>query len=609
MGKITGNRNSLSNNSIDLAVFILFYEKVDQTIECIKSFLPSCINIYILNNGSSVSGRLKLGNFCSQFRQIKIFDSDVNLGVSGGRNYLIANTTEGWIFSVDNDLTVNTADWLEKFRKHVSINSEIEVFIPKMFNVHNNMYSRPYSFIVYENMAFLDLSSSDDYVNTFFGGASFICRKMFDRLGCYDEVMFVGMEDFELCLRGVLSKNPVKAKLVYDIELIHDHRAATTINDKKSAMIRYNPDIINDSHRRITDKHNVIFMNYSKIHANYHLEHMLNASNPLTLYFWKKLLPKPIKTAIRCFGENIRGRISPTSATLLMVDASDFKEPVCCREKCTINKSKTMTLPVVQRLLSLYPSINSFCIGRFEESTLCPNFISIVDFLKKNGREVKIETSGVNIEKLMALTYEPDCITINFYDPNNVKYHDHPGADAFDKVVDNFQVLKNRYKNVGFTYMVNKTNYRTLNNFLDLCDELQPSFLYLHNYLACDFDNSTEVAKAITSKDSDALNYIDLIVKGRNYSISKPVALDTDRPKEYCRSYDYLINVDSCGNISGCQQLIRPNNLFGNIFTDDDPFNSSEMIKLRRNMHKMNYAHKRCPFCFDTCRKKKSEKI
>jgi hypothetical protein len=30
---------------VDLAVCILFYERLDQTIECIQSFLPSGVNI------------------------------------------------------------------------------------------------------------------------------------------------------------------------------------------------------------------------------------------------------------------------------------------------------------------------------------------------------------------------------------------------------------------------------------------------------------------------------------------------------------------------------------------------------------------------------------
>lgn len=39
---------------VNLAVCTLFYEKLDQTIECIQSFLPPGVNIYVLNNGSRI---------------------------------------------------------------------------------------------------------------------------------------------------------------------------------------------------------------------------------------------------------------------------------------------------------------------------------------------------------------------------------------------------------------------------------------------------------------------------------------------------------------------------------------------------------------------------
>ena len=60
--------------------------------------------------------------------------------------------------------------------------------------------------------------------NTFPGGASFINRKLFDRVGLYDNKMFVGFEDFEICIRSIRLGIPIKAYLVHIIELIHHHQ-------------------------------------------------------------------------------------------------------------------------------------------------------------------------------------------------------------------------------------------------------------------------------------------------------------------------------------------------------------------------------------------------
>jgi len=87
-------------DQIDLAACISFYEKLDQTKECIRTILPSGVNIYILNNGSSLSAQQALEMFCDGYKQIKILNSDFNLGVGVGKNYLVTHTTEEWLFFV-----------------------------------------------------------------------------------------------------------------------------------------------------------------------------------------------------------------------------------------------------------------------------------------------------------------------------------------------------------------------------------------------------------------------------------------------------------------------------------------------------------------------------
>ena len=125
---------------VDLAACILFYEKLEQTFECIQSVLPSQVNIYVLNNGSSPSSRQKLGQFCDNYKQITIFDSDFNVGVGVGRNFLVAHTTEKWLLFIDSDIVVKTPDWLQRFTQHVSLHNDIEVFIPRLFDVQKKNY-------------------------------------------------------------------------------------------------------------------------------------------------------------------------------------------------------------------------------------------------------------------------------------------------------------------------------------------------------------------------------------------------------------------------------------------------------------------------------------
>lgn len=246
------------DNPNKFAVCILFFEKAGQTVECVRSLLASQVPIYILNNNSSEKSARLLKEFCKNYPQVKIFDSPENLGVSGGRNFLIKNTTEEWLFFVDNDIAVRTKNWLEMINRHISESPEMEVFIPLLWNVHDGFFSFSTPFYIKDGtIKRLREMNEDGSTNLFPGGASFVKRSLFDRLGLYDEKMFVGFEDYELAFRAVKSGNLVKAIQIKDIELIHNHKMAKSEEDRLSIMKRYDPEIHKASSDRIKEKHGI----------------------------------------------------------------------------------------------------------------------------------------------------------------------------------------------------------------------------------------------------------------------------------------------------------------------------------------------------------------
>jgi MoaA/NifB/PqqE/SkfB family radical SAM enzyme len=390
----------------------------------------------------------------------------------------------------------------------------------------------------------------------------------------------------------------VKAKLIDDIELAHDHRPATKKSDKIAVMHRYNIRNIEKSYKRIADKHGIILKDHGKIGTVYNLEYMLNTYNPFSSYFWKRFIPIPIKRSLKNFEARMRRRAVPTFCNLFMTDRCNFRCPWCRRQVVGINESKEMTLPTVQRLLSLYPSINRFCIAGLGEPTLCAQFVEIINFLKRNKKTVGIITNGTDISKFQALDDEPEYISISLYGYNNESYQKYTGIRLFDRVIENFKKIKHKFNNVGFSYIVHKENFHDLDQLLKICDTLMPDFLDLHNYLAYDPNNQEEISKIITTHDREMIDYINAVCKGKRYRVNKPAIIDLDNPKFKCKSYNFLINLDGDGNIGGCQRHIPPHQTFGNIFNDDDPYNSSEMIRHRKKIHKKSYIHSECTFCF-----------
>lgn len=281
---------------INLAALILFYEKADQTIECIKSILPSGIKIYILNNNSSEASTEKVRNFCADYDNITIFNSDENLGVSRGRNFLIKNTSEEWMFIIDNDIIVKTPDWLEKIENYIENNKNIEIFIPKLFNLQNGIYDYPRNFTYKNGKIIVSKKSATNFTNMLLGGSTIIKRSIFDKFGLFDEEMFIGFEDFELSIRALLMDSPLNAKVLKDIEAIHDHRTVKTIEDKKAIQVRYNIETIKKAYDRLSQKHNIKFEHDIKEWNDIQLKLFLE-ENVLFVKFYK--LKSKVKEFVR----------------------------------------------------------------------------------------------------------------------------------------------------------------------------------------------------------------------------------------------------------------------------------------------------------------------
>lgn len=298
----------------------------------------------------------------------------------------------------------------------------------------------------------------------------------------------------------------------------------------------------------------------------------------------------------------LKRKATPKNCTLFMTDRCNFKCLGCRRSVLNVNDAKEMRLNTVKKVLSLYPKLKSFSIGGFGEPTLCEEFVDILDFLKKEGKKIHIITNGTNIDKILQLKFSPELITVSLYGYDANSYLIYTGVDAYDQVMNNFLRLKEHFNNLRLLYIVTRENYRNLDKILSLCDKLKPDFLQLVNYLAYDIAKNEEINKIITAKDNEIMAYIEELSTQRDYVKETPVYVDLVHPKFSCRSYDSRINLDGDGNIGGCLRQIPPNSSYGNIFKEVDPFNSTEMKRLRQLQHTMAKTktppHKECNYCF-----------
>jgi len=222
---------------VKLAIAIIFFEKVNQTIDCIKSVANAPIKIYILNNNSSSESFHFLQAETNHFNNIIFIDSKENLGPARGRNFLISQIGEDWIFFLDNDITVKTTDWFHKISIHLKSQVYYEVFIPMLYNVHENSIVNFHKYKLINNEVIGNIVAGSE-TNCFPGGASIVNKSLFARLGLYNSEISV-LEDFEYSIRGVMINEPIKAKLIDDIVLHHNHKYSKLAKDKAAVKIRY----------------------------------------------------------------------------------------------------------------------------------------------------------------------------------------------------------------------------------------------------------------------------------------------------------------------------------------------------------------------------------
>lgn len=107
--------------------------------------------------------------------------------------------------------------------------------------------------------------------------------------------MFVGFEDFELCIRAILARNPVKARLIHDIEFIHNHCQAKKNEDKNAILIRYDFNLIENSFNRIIEKHNIILESNWKNWVANQVKKTLKKHTFTFNIDWKRWIPISLK--------------------------------------------------------------------------------------------------------------------------------------------------------------------------------------------------------------------------------------------------------------------------------------------------------------------------
>jgi len=282
-----------SSEMNSVAVLVLFFNKLDQTKDCIRSFIPSGQMIYVLNNGSSEDQWKDLQQTFTAQGNVKYYNAGKNLGATGGRNYLIQQTTEPWIFLVDNDVTIKQqTEWVSLFHLFLQKQPNAKLISCNVYNIHENAYTKQLR-IVKEGRKVHIEAGIFEVTNTFSACGTIVHRSIFDIYGLFDENMFVGMEEYEYSLRTMQSTaGEIKVYQYNAIDILHDHRFQKTTADRDATRIRYNLEMLKAGYNHMLLKYD--------IEMNHDFEWWSKKQvSIMTVSRWKQLLQNVVTKFLR----------------------------------------------------------------------------------------------------------------------------------------------------------------------------------------------------------------------------------------------------------------------------------------------------------------------
>lgn len=559
-----------------LAVCVLFFEKLEQTRECIASFLPSGAPVHVLSNGSSPESLDALRAFCEPYTQVSIHVAPENLGPAAGRNCLWRATSADWLFFVDNDITIQPGEWKPIALRHIERHGDAaDAFTPELFSL---ITGRIEPRAVYERDAKAlrpSLPYDTPVTNIFPGGAVILRRSMLENLNGYDEDLFV-LEDFELGIRAAHGGRPLRVFYIPEIRLVHEHLPARTEPDKYAASERYSIDRSARSREFLRQKY------------GYADAHPLPWSANKRAFF--------LQSGLDARADDLP-HIAPDALTLHISAASGLR----CRER----RPKTwdgvepadMPVKLVRMVLGRYPRIRSARLCGPGEATLNPALGDILHCLADAGIKTSLTTNGTNPAVLQGLPHLPDSVSIPLYGHDRESFFAHTGEDAFEAMLRSYNAVRDRGKRAGFVWTLRKHALDELARILELCDELKPDFLHIRNYLARDVASETERSRIVTLADTRIMEAVKTCIGDRPY-VSSPLYPAVESSLHTCRSYLTAMTVDGDGNVGCCQGPLPPEASLGNLYRDADPFHAPPIQRLRMREARGCCPHAACLYCF-----------
>jgi len=289
----------------------------------------------------------------------------------------------------------------------------------------------------------------------------------------------------------------------------------------------------------------------------------------------------------------------PTRATLYMTTRCNFNCFMCNKHGNVPDAAPDMSLGVVEKLLTSFPSIKGICICGLGEPLLCNTTVPIVHYLRSKGIFSGMITNGSLLtDKLESFNgIYPNYISVSLNASNAISHSKMTGTNTFDKVIEGIKLLVQKNIDIYLSYVCRKDNVSDIPGFIMLAKSLGVKKVYLHNLLPnnendmSDFENNVftiEDAHIIESWKS---------FPGSEVVDRYPILIEkSPLQKRFCKSPWTMMNVDGNGSISICNSIYPPHKSNGSIMDDAIIWNNDYCKQFRSTF--CNELNKSCSRCF-----------
>lgn len=223
------------------------------------------------------------------------------------------------------------------------------------------------------------------------------------------------------------------------------------------------------------------------------------------------------------------------------------------------------------------------------EPFLHPDLFKFIKILNERNKNISIYTNGSLIKKNL------DKIIKHPFHNLNISHYDNYFSKIKDSITDLLKYEISFRPTIRLSKIISTENISQMEEILDIASEMGIDGVIFQNYFP---EKDNEKNLVLLSKNKKFKNEKNRLLK-KYYSLEIIWPnLVNPNSKFNCQNISLNSTYDADGDMAPCCFIVPPNSNNGNLFSDIDPWNSSNLIKMRKAYKETSFENEKCSLCY-----------